>query len=109
MRVLIALICLLNTSIGWAQKVTTLTCIDNANPNFQFSVSFDELSKNVFWGDKIHRNAVSNNLITYDDVMDGSTYKTHIYRDTGRFTVFVSGKLNFNFGGTCTRKTSNKF
>ena len=97
------------SNISYAQKITTLTCVDNINSNFQFNISFNELSKEVFWGDTLHRNAINNNLITYTDVINGSTYKTIIYRDTGKFTVFVTGNSTFNFSGLCSKKSSNKF
>jgi len=109
MKATFTLLILLISAHSYAQKVTTLTCIDRADSNFQFNVSFDPISKAAFFGDKVYKNSVTNELISYTDVINGSAYQTHIYRDTGRFTVFVSGSSNFNFGGVCNLKTSNKF
>ena len=109
MKILFVSILFLFSGVSYAQKVTTLTCIDKTDPNFQFNISFDTISKAAFFGDKVYKNSVTNELISYSDVINGNVYKTHIYRDTGRFTVFVSGSDNFNFGGICNLKTSNKF
>jgi len=109
MKFLLALFLYLLFGVSYAQKITTLTCIDKTDPNFQFNISFDTISKATFFGDKVFKNSVTNELIAYTDVIEGSTYKTYIYRDTGRFIVFVTGQNNFNFGGICNLKTSNKF
>jgi hypothetical protein len=92
-----------------AANLVTLTCEDAKDPNLQFNVTFDSVARSVFWGDKIFPEAVSKDMISYTIFVKNSQYDTIIYRDTGRFNVFVKGESNFSFSGLCKRKISNKF
>jgi hypothetical protein len=100
---------LISTSIfAYSQEMLTLICQNSKHPEFQNYVYVDLKNKKVLDNDAFD-NYVTDDLITYTFMLNGSKYQTNIYRATGKFTVFVSGENNFSFGGYCQKKTANKF
>jgi hypothetical protein len=84
----------------------TLICIDSSNPNYQMTVTFDDERRKVL-GEAI--SSVSDDVISFERQVESVRYKTYIYRATGRYAVYVGEKSSLSFGGTCQRKTANKF
>jgi hypothetical protein len=92
----------------FGQETLTLICQDSKNPEFQKYVYVDLINNRVLHENSFD-NYVTDDLITYSLKISGNTHKTNIYRASGKYTVFVTGSLNFSFGGYCQKKMENKF
>ncbi len=90
-----------------SQDVLTLICQDK-DPRYQMVVYVDLVSRRTLIDDA-YDNFVDDDIISFKKTIEGNVHKTVIYRSTGLYTVFVTGKINFNFGGTCQKKAANKF
>jgi hypothetical protein len=91
-----------------AQETTTLICQDSDDPALSYALTVDFKNNKVI-GDNYIENQILDNVIVFSKIIGGNTHKTVISRQTGQFTVFVSGRVNGKFTGTCSKKTSNKF
>ncbi len=108
MKIIFAIFFIALSISVYGQETLTLICQESKNPQLQRYIYVDLINKKV-----IHENSFDNyitdDLITYSFILDGNKIQTNIYRATGKYTVFFSGKVNFSSGGSCERKTENKF
>jgi len=95
-----------------SSSLVNLSCVDREKSNFEMIVVFDPLNQRLIVPSGVKDVAISEHTIQFTQESN-VRYETTIYRSTGRYTVWAKDPSTketiATFGGTCSKKTKNKF